>query len=199
MKADRYSMSFTTGGLFHRESVRLATLFMELGTWDAVRDRVLSENILQARTQNTAKRVCREVCSRLKTLEPKEFELLINSAPQEQGYLLWLAVCRRYKFIADFAVEIIRERYLSLKADLHYEDFDSFFNKKSEWHRELEEIKPVTRNKLRQILFKILREAGLIGSDNSIIAAMPSPRLLDVISRESRRDLLLFPIFETDL
>ena len=141
MKPERYSMSFTTGSLFHRESVELAALFLDQGEWNAVRDKVLSGNLLQARTLNTLKRVCSEIISRLKTLGPREIELLSHGSAQEQGYLLWIAVCRRYKFIADFAIEVIRERYISLKIDLHYEDYDSFFNRKSEWHPELDEIK----------------------------------------------------------
>ncbi|WP_039960747.1 BrxA family protein, partial [endosymbiont of Riftia pachyptila] len=114
-------------------------------------------------------------------------------------YLLWMAICRRYKFIADFAVEVFRERYISLKNDLNYEDFDVFFNKKSEWHSELDEVRPVTRNKLRQVLFKMLREADLLTANNTINAAMLSPRLIDVISHGNRRDVLYFPAFESDL
>ena len=199
MKSDKYSMSFTTGALFCRESVKLAGLFIELNDWNAVRNKVLSENLLQARTQNTSKRVCREIISRLKMLAPPEIDLLINGSPQEQGYLLWVAICRRYQFIADFAVEIIRERYLSLKTALHHEDFDSFFNKKSEWHSELDEIKPTTKNKLRQVLFKILREVELLTANNTINAAMLSPRLVEIIFLHRRQDLSLFPMFESNL
>ena len=45
-------MAFTTGGLFHRDSVRLAMLYLELKEWDSVRNKVLSENLLQSRTIN---------------------------------------------------------------------------------------------------------------------------------------------------
>jgi hypothetical protein len=192
-------MSFTTGGLFYRESVKLAELFLELNDWNAIRNKVLSENLLQARTQNTSKRVCREIISRLKTLAPLEIELLINGSPHEQGYLLWIAVCRRYKFIADFAVEIIRERFISLKTDLNHEDFDAFFHKKSERHSELDEIKPTTRSKLRQVLFKMLRETDLLTTNNIINAAMLSPRLVEIILVHKRQDLLIFPMFESFL
>ena len=112
---------------------------------------------------------------------------------------MWIAVCRRYRFIADFAVEVLRERYITLKSDLTHEDFDSFFNRKSEWHLELEEITPATRGKLRQVLFKILREADLLTANNMIHAAMLSPRLLDLIQQGSRRDILHFPVFESDV
>lgn len=174
-------------------------LFLDLQDWNVVRGKVLSENLLQARTINSSKRICREVCSRLKTLDHKELYLLVHGTIQEQSYLLWLAVCRRYKFIADFAQEIIRERYITLKTDLHREDFDSFFNKKSEWHPELDEITSATRKKLRQVLFRMLREADLLTANNTINAAMLSPRLLKSISHENIQDILAFPTFESEL
>jgi hypothetical protein len=199
MIGDRYNMSFTTGNLFHRESVQLAALYLDLGDWDSVREKVITENLLQTRTLNTLKRVCREIISRLKTLSPDELKFLIEGSHQEQAHLLWVAVCRRYRFIADFAVEVLHERYITLKTDLGHEDFDSFFNRKSEWHSELEEITPATRNKLRQVLFKILRDADLLAANNMINAALLSPRLLDAIRQSSRRDILYFPVFESDL
>jgi hypothetical protein len=195
----KYSMSFTTGSLFRQESVNLAELYMELGDWNSVRDKVIAENILQARALNTLKRICNEVISRLKTLGPEELSLLVDATPQEQGYLLWLAVCRRYRFIADFAVDVLRERYITLKTDLSYEDFDSFFNKKSEWHDELEKIRPATRIKLRQILFKILREADLLTANNTINSAFIRQRFLEAIPNCNRQDVLFFPVFESDL
>ena len=125
--------------------------------------------------------------------------MLAHGTLQEQGYLLWLAICRRYRFIADFAMEIVREKYISLQFALDYEDFDFFFNKKSEWHEELDQIKPATRTKSRQILFKMLREADLLTSNNLINPAMLSPQLLSTISEEHRQNLLIFPAFESDL
>lgn len=195
----RYSMSFTTGGLFHRESVKLAALYLDLGNWEVVRDKVVAENILQTRTLNTLKRVCREVVSRLKTMSQHELEFLVESRHQEQAYLLWIAICRRYRFIADFAVEVLRERYITLKTDLAYADYDSFFNQKAEWHPELEEVSPATRGKLRQVLFKMLRDADLLLANNMINAAMLSPGLLEVVCESNSRDLLCFPVFDSEL
>jgi hypothetical protein len=199
MKTEKYLLSFTTGGLFLQESLKIAALYLAESDWNKVRGQVIEQNLLQARTVNSSKRVCREVCPRLMGLDNHELTLLVDGADQEQQYILWIAVCRRYKFIADFAVEVLRERYITLKADLTHEDFDSFFNRKSEWHSELEEISRATRSKLRQVLFKILREADLLTANNMINAAMLSPRLLDVIPQGSRRDVLYFPVFESDL
>ncbi len=192
-------MSFTAGSLFHRESVSLAKLYLDCRDWNVVRDVVIADNLLQARTLNTLKRVCREVLSRIQTLSYDTLEFFVEGNSQEQGYLLWLAICRRYNFIADFAVEVLRERYISLKTDVTYDDFDSFFNRKSEWHCELDDLTQTTREKLRQILFKMLRQADLLAVNNTINAAMLSPRLLELILQGDRRDLLYFPVNESYL
>lgn len=199
MSKDRYNMSFIAGSLFHRESVELAKLYLDLGDWSSVSSRAIADNVLQTRTQSTRKRFCREVISRLRTLSPSELDLLAGGSQQEQAYLLWLAICRRYSFIADFAVELLRERFITLKSDLTYEEFDSFFNRKSEWHSELDDITPTTRCKLRQVLFRTLREADLLTTNNTIHAAMLSPRLLELFHQGKRRDVLFFPVFESEL
>ncbi len=197
MTNDKYCMSFTTGGLFHHESLNLAVLYLDIEDWNTVRQKVIAENLLQARTLNTSRRVCREIISRLKTLDAGELDLLVASNPREQGYLLWLAVCRRYRFIADFAVEVMRERFITLKTDLNYADFDAFFNRKSEWYAELDQLRSTTRNKLRQVMFKMLREADLLTANNMIKATMLSPGLVEVISHGNRRDVFFFPAFES--
>lgn len=196
---EKYSMSFTSGALLHQESVDATRLFLELGDWHTVRDRVISENLIQARTKNTLNRVCKEILSRLRTLSPAELQFLAQGSDQDQRHLLWLAVCRRYRFIAEFATEVVRERFLSLKYDLQLEDFDAFFNKKADWCPELDKIKPSTRIKLRQVLFKMLRESGLLGTDNRINAALLAPALVKAITCNRRQDLLVFPAFELDI
>lgn len=188
-----YSLSFTTGTLLFQESIRMAELFAELQDWSAVREKVVAENLLQVRTQNTLRRFCREIISRLKLLNDAESALLVSGTAQEQRYLLWLAICRRYALIADFAREVVYERYLSLSLSLAPSEFDSFFNRKSEWHAELDEIAPATRGKLRQVLFKMLREADLLTKTGQINPALLSDRLLAAITQSDRQDLLLFP------
>ncbi len=199
MNTVKYSMSFTAGSIFFQESVKFAELYLEFGNWDETKNYIIHQNILQARTLNTSKRICTEIISRLKKMNKQELEFLLDSNSQDQAYLLWLAICRRYQFIGDFAIEVIRERFISLKTDLNYIDFDSFFNQKSEWHVELENIKSSTRNKLRQVLFKILREADLLTENNLINVATLSPSLIEIICQNDKREILYFPLFESNL
>jgi hypothetical protein len=199
MKTEKYNMSFTTGGLFHQESVKIAALYSEIGDWSKVRQEVMVKNMLQVRTVSSSKRICREICFRLNTLQPGELQLLINGSTQDQRSLLWLAVCRHYRFIREFATEVLRERVLTLRRDLNNEDYDSFFNAKAHWHHELEKITQATHKKLRQVLFRILRETDLVAVDNTINTAMLTPRLVSVIGTHDYQDLSVFPVADSEL
>ncbi|MEA3341555.1 MAG: DUF1819 family protein [Chloroflexota bacterium] len=192
-------MSFTSGALLHQESLTIAELFEELGDWSAVRERVMDDNLLQMRTMSAAKRIFQEVASRLKRLTPAELALLRTGARQEQGRLLWLAICKRYRFIYDFAVEVMRERFIRLDFDLTYDTYDIFFNNKAEWRPEVAGVAESTRKKLRQVLFKMMREANLLTQDNQIVTAMLTPREIEVIAADSPSYLLAFPISPTGI
>jgi len=106
----KYSMSFSTGGLYHQESVKVAQLYLESGDWVKVRDTIIQENILQTRTLASAKKISEEIRSRLKLLTDQELGVLTEGPSQDQAYILWLSVCRRYRFIYEFAVEVLREK-----------------------------------------------------------------------------------------
>lgn len=167
----------------------MARRFMALGDWQTVRAETVEHNILQVRTQSSSKRISREVVARLKTLNDDELEFLLDTNSQDQGYLLWIAACRCFTFIGEFAREVLRERFLMLKLTVNHEEFDIFFARKAEWHDEVEAIKPATRNKLRQVLFRMMKEAQLLDKKGAILIAMPSHQLLTLI-RDNQPDAL---------
>jgi len=196
MATIKYSLSFTTGALFYHESVKLAALYQSVRHWDKVRDAVMADNTIQARTANTLKRVTSEITSRLKTLSEQEVIFLNNAEYVEQKYILWLSICRRYTFIADFAADILHGKFVSLMPYVTYEDYDIFFSKKAEWHVEFERIAASTKRKLRQTLFKMMREANLVDKKNTIMPILPSVAFRAVLARVKRPELMFFPILE---
>jgi len=197
MKIEKYSLSFTAGGLMQAESVMLAELYLRLGDWQRVRNRVLEENLLQSRTQGSLKRLSGEAISRLERLDDHELVLLVEAAPSTQLQLLWLGICRRYAFIADFALEVLHERYVTLKSDLQPAHYEAFFYRKAEWHPELEKLSESTKYKLRQVLFKMLQQVGLINAQGDILPTLLAPEVSDRISQSA--EWMWFPIFKADI
>jgi len=199
MPKSGYNMSFSSGGLFLNESLRIAEIYLENKDWKLVRDNVLNNNILQARTESSLKRITREVISRLRLLTGNQLKLLISGSRQEQNFLLWLGVCKRHEFITDFAVEIIREKYLRLNYELTQQDYDIFYNHKSEWHTELEKLSETTKKKLRQVLFRIIREVEVVTSENMIVPVFFSKNLAQVIIQDNVSWFNVYPISDLDI
>ena len=191
--------SFANRALFRNESIAMAALFLASPDWKTVQQQVIATNLLQSRTIANAQRLCRELLSRLRTLNTTELQLLVSGTPLDQGYILWIAVCRRYPLIGLFATDGLRERHLSLMTDLRHQEFDAFFNQHSQWHANLDDFKPATRSKRRQILFKILREAELIDTNYRIRPALLSQSLITSLSETDPTALTWFPIFDADL
>lgn len=193
----RYQTSFTIGGLYRREALILTRLYLSTGDWVEARNKTLRGNLLQSRTASTAERICREVVGRLNTLKRAELVLLDEANPQDQVLLLWVAVCRRYRFIGDFAVEVLYERFSSMRLDIPFEEFDAFYNRKAEWYEGLDSATQSRRTKIRQVLFRMLREAGLLDKDKTINAVLPSPRLVELLRQNNLDELLFFPLHKS--
>lgn len=159
----------------------------------------LGESITSLPKAASRHRTLREIASRLSKLNDAELRFFGETKDRtDQQALLWLAVCREYRFVHEFMMEIVRERFLSLQAELAVENFDTFFARKAEWNDGLAGISPTTRSKLRQVLFRIMREAGIISRENIILATYISPQLYRTISEHSPSGLQLFPGLKSD-
>lgn len=190
---ERYALSFTSGGLLAREADVIVAEYLRARNWGEVRRAVIERNLLQARTNSSSIRVTRETIQRLSVLDVAELEILADASLTERCHLLWAAACRRYDFIGDFAEEVLRERFLLMTPTVDAEDFERFMTSKSLWHPELDELKPSTREKLRQTIFRMLHEAGLRTADGTIIPVVLSERVQDTLAASEPSDIRFFP------
>ncbi len=194
MSSKKYSLNFTTGGLFISESSLFVNLYLKLSDWNEVRKKVIDDNLLQVRTVSSSQKISGQICTRLKRLSSKEIAWFARASELEKGYLLWIGACRTYLFIREFAVEVLRENFINLLPEISHEDFDIFFNARSQWDDDLDKIKPATRLKLRQVLFRMMREARLITDELKILPAVMSSDLASIIFERDGQDMYVFPM-----
>lgn len=173
--------------------------YLALRDWKQTREQVRAENLLQVRTSAAATRISKELIARLELLDPKELEFLVDGSLREQAYLLWAATCRRYAFIRDFAREVLREHYLLMRRQLTTSDYDAFFNAKALWHVELDELAASTQSKLRQNLFRMLRDADLISAQHQIQPALITPALAHLLVHDGNEQLMIFPATDHEI
>jgi len=191
-----YKLSFTSGGLLAREATVAAPIYLRIRDWAGVRAEIDADNLLQARTISSRRRISRELVQRLSTLSEAEVELLVDATSSERGHLMWAAACRRYELIGDFAEEVVRERFLLLNPILVPKDFDSFVRSKALWRKELETTANSTMRKLRINLFLMLREAGLLSDAGDLVASVMSQRVTDLLAARTPSDIRFFPLVD---
>jgi hypothetical protein len=190
----KYRMSFSVGGLMVRESMALAQEYRQGETGAEARERLLSEGVSTLPKLASQTRVLREIFDRIGQLTEAERGYLLESADRlEQQALMWLAVCRTYRFVREFTVEVIVERYQSWRFDLGHDVFDRFLAEKAEIDQGLAELSLSTCAKLRQVLFRIMRESEVLSSEGKIQPVWLSARMKSLIEETSPADLLIFP------
>ncbi len=197
MAENYYSLGFTGGAALLSESIAVANLQIEFGDWSKVKDVVIKQNILQARTESTMKTLYWEVQRRLKHLRAEELELLSMGSDEQQKKIVWLAICRYYRFINDFAIEVVCEHFDNAKYELLTNDFDAFFNAKAEWHSNLDTLSVQTKNKARQIVFRMMRECGLLNEKKGIIPQRLDSQLIAFVQKNNTDQIRIFPGADT--
>lgn len=189
----RYALSFTTGGLLIQEAAVLAPKYVELRDWERVRAVAVEENLLQTRTYRSNVRRVRETVNRMSALSDCELDIFGDLTASERGHLMWAAACRRYELIGEFAEEVLRERFLTLAGTVSYGDYDSFYRIKAMWHDELDDVSEASYKKLRQVVFRMMVEAGLLSPQGSIEPVLLSARVTECLTERTPSDIRFFP------
>ena len=189
-----YKMSFTSGGLFLNECVDLASRYLETHDWDVTISQLQADGLTSSPKQKSKRRILRELVNRLETLSEEELRFLVEGADrQDQGLLIWLSVCRAYRLVREYTLEIVQDRHLAYQLDLSTHSFDLFFEHKAEWDETLASASASTRIRLRQVVFKIMREVGIISEQNRIQNSYLSPQMRQQIEAINPADLAVFP------
>lgn len=144
-------------------------------------------------------RTAHELLHRMKTLNTGQLSLLVAGTRQDQQQILWLAACKQYPFAREFAMEVVREKYLRFDWNVSYADFDAFYYAKCEWRKELARITESTRKKLRQVLFLMMTQAEILSPARVIIPTVFSRPVARAIAEDDPGYFSVFPISDTDI
>lgn len=207
MQGERYRLSFTVGGLLALQGRALAEMYLNhlnhAGGGDAERSpqTEVGKSIAAIRTDSANRRVVAETTRRLSALTVGELAYLAgpDSSTSDREALMWIAMCRYYAIIGEFAGEVLKKHYLTGNTHLDFEDYDRFIADKATWHPELENISEGTAKKLRSNLFKAMVEAHLFDKNSdTVVLFLPSPSLVDILMK--RPDSFgFFPMRESSL
>ncbi len=173
---ERYRLSFTFGGLLGHETRVIAKEYLKDRDWTSAKSRILKQNLLQKTRGSSSRRYFGEIRDRLSSAHDWEVDLLTSDASFEESITIILAInARYYRLLRDFIVEVVRHKWLGKDTQLKEYDFDSFFEGKVPDHEELTEISDTTKQKLKQVTLRMLKEGNLLAGNRRDIQKLSIP------------------------
>ncbi len=162
----KYNFSFTAAAFRLSDFLKFAEYFKDF-TGEIITTEIDAAGILGSGNQKSDKRIAAELVKRFNSLTDAQKELLHSGSFDEKRQVCYLAITKTYSFIRDFVIEIVREKVLALDFQIEDSDFNIFINRKQVEHPELEKLTEKTIYKIKQTLFKILADAGILDSTSS--------------------------------
>ncbi len=179
---DPLKLSFVSIALGFNECEELISRYVVTKNWNQVADEVHSHNLLKKNASSSTKRIFRELRQRLETLDRSTLDSFMDALYDDKKAILLLSVFKCYTFVFDFVRVTLRDKLIVFDYRVTSGDFDSFWNSMSVEHPELDEMTATTRKKIRQVMLRILVEAGLLSdTTNPTITPRPISQLIESI------------------
>ena len=178
-----YKFSFTAASALIVETRIVAEEYHKRKDWKDVEKYLKENNLLNKVKQATFKREFSEIKKRLSLLTEDQLQLMIQGSLDDAKAMILLSLVKAYSFLRDFIVEVIRNKYLLFDTVVSEIDYIKFVNTKSLSHKELNAITEVTAKKVKQVIFKLLEQVGLItqAKNGSILKPILNSKVIDVI------------------
>lgn len=190
----KYNFSLTGASAMITETLIIAKEYESLKDWKLVEQTIKENNLLMKIKESTFKREFVEIKKRLSTLSSSQLSLLINGDLDETKAMIFLSLVKTYAFFFDFINEVVRNKYLMFDYLLTDSDYIKFFNAKSFTHEELNNISDITAKKVKQVVYKLMEQIGLINNikNGSIFKPMISDKVLEAIINDNPEYLTVF-------
>ena len=168
------------------ETLVVAEEYHRLSDWDLVKESLLKNNLLNKIKQSTFNREYSEIKKRINNLSNQQIELMVSGDLDEAKSMILLSILKSYDFFKDFMFEVIGYKFQLFDRFLDDSDYNRFINYKNINHPELLTITPETASKVKQVIFKILEQLGIVTSakNGTIIKPILSSKSIEVIINE---------------
>lgn len=196
-----YQLSMTAAALRYHEAKIVAELFIEIGDWNLTQNQVLSENMLQKSTSVTAKREFGEIKNRLMTLTADQLRAFTAANLTELKYLAFLSCIKYYRLLNDFMTEVVRAKIQIFDYQILESDWANFIESKKQHIEKIGHSSESTLKKIRQVIFKMLADTGIIDDIKMKIIQPPllSREFATLVCLDNPNLLAAFLMSDTDI
>lgn len=186
-----YNAEISAGSLMLPESRRIARLLLQHPTdeqWDAALN---DENLLQKKPA-TARRQARLIRNRLEKLDDEGLQLIVDWDNEVSGQTLLIGAIRHSRLLADFLRDVYGQDLRKLELKLSHRQWESFLEERARLDEAVAGWAISTRDKLFQVIVRILGEAKYLDSTRAMGLTPPllHPAVVSYLKRAGDSETL---------
>lgn len=187
-----YNAEISAGSLMLAESRKLARFMLSDPSEANWRKALVEENILQKRSPATATRQARLIRNRLQLLDKQALELIAARESEVAMQMLLLASMKHSQILRDFVSDVVVAHVKQLEPELSVRDWDAFLIECSHRDASVEAWSISTKEKLLQVIIRVLAEAKYIDSTRSlkIQRAQLHPEIRSYLSERGEKRMI---------
>lgn len=187
-----YNAEIVAGSLLIPESRKIAQLLLQDASKEEWYKAIVIDNILQKRSPASAKRQVQLIKNRLNLMTSEHWLLVKNGNAEVATQALVASAVKHCRLLGDFMDNICRQHWLTFSNTLSNKDWQEFLDTCSLVDPAVGEWTATTTKKLRQVVFRILAEAGYIDTTRTLNLQPVSiaPEVRDYLAKHSEEYVL---------
>lgn len=181
------------GSLMIRESQAIAALLLKKPSQEEWLDAIVHQNILQKRSDASAKRNASTIKKRLQGLSDEFLEQLAFGSTELSTQLMFAATLINSTMLADFMRNVVMDAKRMFRENIDSTDWESFWEERSRVFPEFAQMADTSTYKVSQVAFKVLADAGYIEStrNKKLQNVYLLPEVKALLSDMNRDDIII--------
>ena len=172
------------GSLMIKESQTVAELLLKKPSQEEWLEAIVNQNILQKRSDASAKRNAATIKKRLEGMTDRYLEKIAFGGTELSTQLIFAATLINSTLLADFMRNVLLDAKRMFRDSLDVGDWESFWDDRSRLFPDLAQMSDSSTYKISQVAFKVIADSGYIESTRN-------KKLQNVYLLPEVRDLLL--------
>jgi len=157
-----YSGDIVAGALLMEESRKIAALLLGGDHPERWHQAIVIDNILQKRSPKSAKRQANLIRARLALMSSDLWNIIVEGSSETTSQALLAASIRHSRLVGDFMDTVLRLHWRTFTRHITPTDWKDHLDACEQIDPRVASWKPSTRDKLRQVVFRMLAESGYI-------------------------------------
>lgn len=163
-----YNAEIVAGSLLLKESRAIAELLLQGADQQAWHQAIVIDNVLQKTSLNSSLRLTRLLKKRLEAMPREVLEIVASGTTEVALQSLLAAAIKHSRLLGDFMLQVVRRHYKEFNVKLLPREWDSFLEECAHIDPTVESWSQSTKNKMGQVVYRILAEAGYLDNTRSL-------------------------------